>query len=71
MKQVSKETFYQSVGRLNVHPCPERHITRWIMQDGTRRIVGKSWPGYLREDERGRYVPPGEERYYLIEEISA
>jgi len=43
---VTKERFFATVGRLNVHPSPKREVTEWVMQDGTRAVVGLSTPGY-------------------------
>ncbi len=61
-KQVTKEQFYASVGQLNVHPCPRREFTEWVMQDGSRRVVGVSVPGYANT-----YGPNGKtpERYTI------
>ncbi len=47
MREVTREEFFKFIGPLNVHPCPEKQETRWVMQDGTRRVVGITTPGYM------------------------
>jgi hypothetical protein len=49
MRQVTKEEFFKAVGPLNCHPRPGRRETLWEMLDGTRRVVGRSTPGYMCE----------------------
>ncbi len=46
LKQISRDEFFSSIGRLNVHPYVRDstlkgrfHVSDWIMQDGTRRCV--------------------------------
>jgi hypothetical protein len=45
--EVSKDEFFARVGTLNVHPHNgNRDYTDWEMQDGTRRLIGRSTPGW-------------------------
>lgn len=63
MREVTKEEFYAKIGPMNVGPSPQAQETLWYKLDGSRDIVGKTWPGYRCEDEHGRYTT--EKRYYL------
>jgi hypothetical protein len=55
---VSKEKFYATVGKMNVHPSPQKYHTAWKTPSGT--IVGWTTPGYLLipygEDEKQWFV---------------
>lgn len=49
MERVTRFEFFSVVGPLNVHPSVDmrtirdRHMASdWIMQDGSRRIIGRS-----------------------------
>lgn len=53
MAEVSKETFHGTVGRLDVHPTPQRHYTEWKARDG--RVLGWSTPGYLHPRDEPHY----------------
>lgn len=56
-REVTRDEFLAAMNPLNVHPRPMPDITYWEMQDGTRRLFGKTTPGYLCE---------GRKTYYLI-----
>ena len=53
--RVTKERFFSTVGKLDVHPRPEPHITFWEMRNG-HELIGVSFPGYKCEDAEGRYT---------------
>ena len=44
--EISKEEFYATVGQLNVHPEIQNpyypYWKLWEMQDGTKKVVGKT-----------------------------
>lgn len=46
MRKVTQEAFYAAVGQLNVHPHilpgPYPYSSEWQMQDGSRRVIGKT-----------------------------
>jgi hypothetical protein len=44
MKTVTKDEFFAAVGKLDVHPCPQRMKTLWKLRNG--KIVGVSTPGW-------------------------
>lgn len=44
--EVSKDTFYATMGPLNVHPRPERDASFWHLQTNFG-LVGKTTPGYM------------------------
>lgn len=47
MVEVSKEEFFAMLGPLNVHPrCASPDYTDWELQDGTRKMIGRSTPGW-------------------------
>ena len=45
MTEVSKETFFRTIGPLDAHPRNEREHTIWEDQR-SRMVVGRSEPGY-------------------------
>lgn len=47
MRIVTKEEFYAVINPLNVHPRPMKEYSSWEMLDGGRRIVGRTYPGYM------------------------
>ena len=49
---VSKEAFFATIGKMNVHPRPERDITYW--ETPFRVIVGISYPGYIPTKEQSK-----------------
>ncbi len=59
-RQVTKEEFFAAIGRMNVHPRPERDASYWETPD--RRLIGKTTPGYMGVSER---------RYELMHERKA
>ena len=48
--QVTKAQFFAVVGRMDVHPRPERNHSEWIHQP-SRNMVGKTTPGYMAMGE--------------------
>lgn len=47
MRQVTKEEFFAAVGPRDVHPRPHKTHSEWETRE--RRVVGRSWPGYMCE----------------------
>jgi hypothetical protein len=45
MREVSKKSFFEVIGPMNVHPRPEPDHTEWLCQI-TRQVVGRTEPGY-------------------------
>lgn len=44
-REVTKAEFFAAMNPLNVHPRPKGnypYVTDWEMQDGSRRLVGRS-----------------------------
>ena len=60
-RQVSREEFYAVVNRLDIRLSSKPAETIW--ETPARQVVGRSTPGYLCQDEHGRYTP--EKTYYL------
>lgn len=58
-KEVTQEEFYATVGQMNVNPHSERNHTDWVEQY-TRKLLGKSEPGYV--------FPGAPKRYWVAEE---
>jgi hypothetical protein len=53
-RSVGKPEFFGSIGRMNVMPRSERHVTYWELPD--RTVVGKSTPGYMAEGPQAYFV---------------
>lgn len=58
MKQVTKHEFFAAIGGLNVHPHSLPDRSDWETQDGSRRLVGRTYPGW-------RHRHGEAESYYL------
>lgn len=67
MIEVTKEHFFATVGKLNVHPRSERDYSAWEMVN-TRELVGRTEPGYMCRDKDGRYTT--EKRYWVIDRLA-
>jgi len=52
--EVPKNTFFATVGQLNVHPRVEKDASYW--ETPQREVLGISTPGYLCQDAEGRYT---------------
>jgi len=63
MREVTKDEFYATVGKMNVHPSPERDQTNWKCCR-TGRLLGRSTQGYV--PRRGE-----EERFFIVENLQA
>lgn len=55
MREITKDQFFATVGRLNVHPRAERDASFWETPD--RRLMGKTTPGYMGGSDRRYFVP--------------
>lgn len=53
--EVSRERFFEAINKRNVHPQTERDHSLWVMQDGSRNVIGKSEPGYVNPGDRKRW----------------
>lgn len=54
---VTKEQFYAAMGPLDVHPCPEKQITKWkLVRTIVQLVVGLSTPGYLCEGDEAYQI---------------
>jgi hypothetical protein len=51
---VTKEEFFATVGRLNVHPRSERDASYW--ETPNREVLGKSTPGWKCEGPKGYFI---------------
>lgn len=54
--QVSRADFFAAIGRLDVHPRPERDRSDWRLRTG--EIVGRSSPGYMCDGVPGYWLAP-------------
>ena len=63
MKEVTKDEFYRAISPLNVHPRALEDRSDWELQDGSRRLVGRTEPGY-----RSPYGTA--KRYFLMESLT-
>ena len=63
MTEVDRDTFYATVGQLDVHPrCSDREYDVWELRD--RTVVGYTTPGY-----RGHH-PNEADRYYVLNRLA-
>lgn len=54
MREVSKDTFFATIGPMNVHPRSGRMETIW--ETPQRVVVGRSTPGYLCEGRKAYFL---------------
>lgn len=55
MQQVTKDKFFATLGKLNVHPRSERDVVYW--ETPSRVLLGKSTPGYMRAGPIAYFLP--------------
>lgn len=58
-REVTKDEFFAVMNPLNVTPDPNRNDTLWWLAPPSRRVVGRSTPGYLGGEARRYYFPEG------------
>ena len=55
-KEVTKDEFFAAIGPKDVHPSTEKaDVTLWRLQDTTRKVIGRSFPGWKNPSEPTRY----------------
>jgi len=52
--EVTKDEFFATVGKMNVHPRPEREASYW--ETPGRILMGKTTPGYTCEGPKAYFV---------------
>jgi hypothetical protein len=52
--RVSKDEFFSTIGKMNVHPRAERDCTYW--ETPNRVVLGRSIPGYLCVGEKAYFL---------------
>ncbi len=55
-ERVSKDEFFNTIGRLNVHPHAEKEASYW--ETPNRELLGVSTPGYLGRGEEAYFITP-------------
>ena len=52
--EVTKDEFFATVGPMNVHPRPDKHVTEW--ETPGRHLIGRTTPGYLCEGPKAYFL---------------
>lgn len=52
--EVTKDEFFATVGRMNVHPRPEKNVTEW--ETPGRVLMGRTTPGYMCEGPKAYFI---------------
>lgn len=60
--EVTKDEFFAIVGKMDTISDNQKNFSVWMLRN--RNIVGKTFPGYLCEDDNGKYTDT--KRYYLV-----